>query len=644
MTPFGQYGESSASTRSAFHSSRTRPPKRLQELCGAILPLDLSDPELSLLARKTAEFLDKQPTVVRAGVLTAATILEAASLAFYRRPIAKLETSKRERLLSRLEHNRYSAQALSSLKALVLLVYGTDHFSAETFQRATSSPPARPDPVLNLTSAIAWPSITTCDIVVVGSGAGGAMAARSLARAGMDVIVVEEGSSYSVDDFREDLPIDRFTKLYRDGGTTMAIGRPPIVLPIGRAVGGTTVINSGTCFKTPSTVVHHWHDSLGLALAEPDRFNDYLDEVFTTLQVAPVREEVMGRNGELCLVGAEKLGWSAGPIVRNAPGCEGCCQCAIGCPTNAKFGVHLNALPQACQAGARIVSEARVTRILMDDNRAIGIEAMRRDGSRLVIKAPTVLVAAGATETPLLLRRSGIGSHPFLGSNLAIHPAVSVAGRFEEPVFSWRGVLQSAEIDEFHESHGILIEATATPPGMGSIMLPGYGRHLLWELNHAEQLASLGAMVADESTGKVLGKNHALIRYDLGRHEGLMLLQSIKFMGEALFAAGALEVLTGIPSKPIVHDLKELQQAVENADYKDLHIAAFHPSGTAAAGGSAAFYPLNSRGELRGVSGVWVADASILPSSPRVNPQVSIMALSLAVADSIIAKAEGAKS
>jgi len=643
MSPLSQHNESLASTRRASRLAKARATKRLQGLCAAILPSELSDPELASLTSKTTEFLDKQPTVVKTGVLAAATVLDAISLAVYHRPIARLEVAKRERLLSHLEHNRYSAQALSSLKALVLLVYGTDHFSEETLQRATNSPPARPDPVLNLTNAIAWPSITTCDIVVIGSGAGGAMAARSLARAGMDTIVIEEGSSYGVDDFRESLPIDRFTKLYRDGGTTMAIGRPPIVLPIGRAVGGTTVINSGTCFKTPPSVVHHWHDSIGLALAAPDRFNDYLNEVFATLQVAPVQERVMGKNGKLCLVGAEKLGWSARPIVRNAPGCEGCCQCAIGCPTNAKFGVHLNALPQACQAGARIVSEARVERILTENGRTIGIEASRKDGSRLMIKAPTVLVAAGATETPLLLRRSGIGSHPFLGSNLAIHPAVSVAGRFDEPVFSWRGVLQSAEIDEFHESHGILIEATATPPGMGSIMLPGYGRHLLWELDHAEHLASLGAMVADETTGKVFGKNHALIRYDLGRHEGFMLLQSIQFMGEVLFAAGALEVLTAIPTMPVVHDLKELKQAVENADYKDLHIAAFHPSGTVAAGSSASFYPVNSQGELRGVSGVWVADASILPSSPRVNPQVSIMALSLAVADAIIAKVSGSK-
>src|SRR5438067_9771 len=152
-------------------------------------------------------------------------------------------------------------------------------------------------------------------------------------------------------------------------------------------------------------------DEAGLALADPDRFGAYLHEVEATLAVAPVPDAVMGANGRLTLAGAAALGWRAGPLLRNAPGCGGCCQCSIGCPRNAKFGVHLNALPDACAAGARIVSEARVVRVLHEDGRATGVLARGRGGRTFELRAPRVLVAAGATETPPLLCRSGLGDH-----------------------------------------------------------------------------------------------------------------------------------------------------------------------------------------------------------------------------------------
>src|SRR5207244_11721259 len=235
----------------------------------------------------------------------------------------------------------------------------------------------------------------------------------------LDVVLVEEGRRWSVDEFRADHPIDRFSGLYRDGGTTLAVGRPPVVLPLGRAVGGSTAVNSGTCYRTPDSVLRRWRDDAGLALADPDRFHPYLDEVEGTLAVAPVPDAVMGANGRLLLAGAHALGWAGGPLLRNAPGCGGCCQCSIGCPRNAKFGVHLNALPQACAAGARIVSEARVARVLHEHGRATGVLARGRGGRTFEIRARRVLVAAGATETPPLLRRSDLGRHHQLGRNPA---------------------------------------------------------------------------------------------------------------------------------------------------------------------------------------------------------------------------------
>ncbi len=355
------------------------------------------------------------------------------------------------------------------------------------------------------------------------------------------------------------------------------------------------------------------------------------------MEVGPAPLEVIGRNGRLALAGAEALGWEAGPLVRNAPGCVGSCQCAIGCPRNAKYGVHLNALPQACEAGARILSDARVERVLHEGGRATGVLVRRADGSALELRAPTVVVAAGATETPGLLRRSGLGDHPQLGRNLALHPALGVGGLFSEPVVAWEGVLQSVGVEALHRSHGILIEATSTPPGMGSMMLPGYGPELMGWLDRADHLAAVGAMIGDEPSGWIENRGgQTLIRYELSRRDGMKLVVALSALGRLLFAAGAVEVLTGVPGVAPVRSVDELDDALEGLDRRRLHLAAFHPTGTARAGADPERSPVDPEGRIRTVDGVWVADASIVPSCPEVNPQVSIMALALAVADRVV--------
>ncbi|MBS4728625.1 GMC family oxidoreductase [Mycobacterium sp. SM1] len=609
----------------------------------ALLPEERGGPPPAQLVDRVDRYVAQLPAAARFAVgCGLLSVLAATYLTTGRSPL-RLDPDARANVLRRVASLGPDAgAAIEGLKAIVLLANGADSYAAELLARATEHDIARPDAALSVTSSVDSPSVLRADAVVVGSGAGGAMAARTLARTGRLTVVLEEGRRWTVEEFRTRHPIDRYAGLYRGAGATIAFGRPAVVLPIGRAVGGSTVVNSGTCYRPPLAVQQRWRDKFGLELADPDRLAGHLDEVEHTLRVAPVPLEIMGRNGRLLLDGARALGWRAAPIPRNAPGCDACCQCAIGCPRNAKFGVHLNALPQACAAGARIISDARAERILLhDDARARGVRARRPDGTALDVLADTIVVAAGATETPNLLRRSGIGNHPQIGRNLALHPAVAVAGRFDDDVFAWRGVLQSAAADELHTSDGVLIEATSTPPGMGSMVFPGYGSELLAWLRRAPQVATLGAMVADRGVGRVLSvRGETVLRYDITPREITKLMVAIEAMGRLLFAAGAVEVLTGLPAGPTVTSLPELSDVLRRANPKSLHLAAFHPTGTAAAGTDEQRCPVDQRGGLRGVKGVWVADASILPSCPEVNPQMSIMALALAVADELVAAQE----
>ncbi|MEU9211847.1 GMC family oxidoreductase [Streptomyces sp. NPDC048415] len=574
--------------------------------------------------------LDALPRVARVGVHTAVAALETYAVLRTGRRLAALCPDERESLLGSLAARPRLAPLLDVLKIPVLLAAGTERMPA------ASVPATAPeDPPLDCTAAQEWPTRSTADVVVVGSGAGGAVAARTFARAGLGVVVLEEGEHHSTASFGRRAPLDRFAELYRDGGATVAVGNPPLLLPVGRAVGGTTVVNSGTCYRTPDHVLTRWSQEYGFGLAES--FGPRLDEIERTLRVATQPLDVLGNNGLLALSGARRLGWRAGPLRRNAPGCKGSCQCVVGCPTGAKQSVQLSVLPDACAAGARIVTGVRVRRILLDHDgpgapRAAGVQARRPDGSELEILSPLVVTAAGALQTPPLLRRSGLGGHPRLGRNLSVHPATSVAGRFAEPVTAWRGVLQSVGIEELH-SRGVLIEATASPPGMGSLVLPGLGRELRRELEDSEHLATLGAMIADRPSGRVQGRDRTLVRYDLDPRDGDRLMTAVRAMGRLLFAAGAEEVLTGVPTAPRARSLDELDELLTGVSARDLHLSAFHPTGTAAAGADPQRAPTDPEGRLRGAHGVLVADGSVLPGCPEVNPQLSIMAAALAISE-----------
>ncbi|MER6456461.1 GMC family oxidoreductase [Streptomyces sp900105245] len=571
------------------------------------------------------------PFAARAGVRAAARGMDAYAVVRTGRTLGALTAPERESVLAELAARPGLQPLLDVLKVPVLMAAGTERMLQDG-----PAPRALPraDPPLDLTPASEWPARSTADAVVIGSGAGGATAARTLARAGLDVVVLEEGRHHSTESFGRRPPLDRFTELYRDGGATIALGRPPLLLPVGRAVGGTTVVNSGTCYRTPDHVLTRWSEDFGFTPA--DGFDRYLDEAERALKVAVQPLDVLGNNGRLTLAGARELGWRAAPLRRNAPGCRGSCQCVVGCPTGAKQSVQLSVLPDACAAGARIVTGAWVERVLVDADRpggprAAGVRVRRGEGA-FEILAPLVVVAAGALQSPQLLRRSGLGRHPRLGRNLSVHPATSVAGRFAEPVTAWKGVLQSVGVEE-HHARGVLIEATATPPGMGSFVLPGLGAELRRELEGADRLATLGAMIADRPSGRVLGRDRTLLRYDLDRRDAGRLMHAVRAMGELLFAAGAEEVLTGVPATPRVRTLAELDTVLAGTSARQLHLTAYHPTGTVAAGADPQRCPADPEGRLRGVRGVLVADASVLPSCPQVNPQVSIMAAAQAITE-----------
>ncbi len=462
------------------------------------------------------------------------------------------------------------------------------------------------------------------DVCVIGAGAGGAVAAAELAEGGARVVLLEQGPDHDPDGFSA-RPLEMLGRLYRDGGQTATLGAPPILLPLGRGLGGTTLVNSGTCFRAPDPLLERWQSEHGLELDRP-ALERCFERVEYALSVAEVTPELAGANAAIARRGAERLGWSHGYLRRNARGCVGSGVCVFGCPTSAKQHTGITYLPRARAAGARIVTGADVRRILVEGGRARGAQARLAGHRALEVRAPRVVLAAGTIHTPLLLARSGLGRDSGqLGRNLVLHPATAAFALMDEVVDMARGVPQSFYVDEF-AAQGILFESVAGPPAYVALALPVTGERHATAMSHYRNLAQFGLMVSDSSRGRVhLGAGRTsrpLIRYDLAECDVAKFRVGLRRLQELFEAAGAREVY--LPLAPGI--------APERLRARDLKLLAFHPLGTARADADPARGVLDSDLRVHGVRGLHVADGSVMPSSLGVNPQLTIMALATRLA------------
>jgi len=484
------------------------------------------------------------------------------------------------------------------------------------------------------------------DVVVVGSGAGGAVVARELAARGRDVVLLEEGGYFTGKDFTGN-PREMIDLLYRNRGLTGALGRPPIPIPLGRCVGGTTTINSGTCYRAPDYVLDEWAERYGVAGAREPDLRAYFERVEAELGVRPVPEDTYGRNSRLFERGAAALGYDGARIPRNERGCLGTGVCAIGCPQDAKQAMHVSYVPRAQAAGARLYTRCRVDRVLLSGGRAIGVigrfvDASERETAReLCALARHVVVACGALLTPALLERSGV-SDPSgqRGRNLHIHPATRVGALFDEEVRGWEEVPQAYNVHHFTRE-GIFIQGQFVPPALEAPVLPGVGAAHKQRMARFARLGSFGALISDESAGRVrAGRGRwPRVTYQLGPADAGKLARAIGLTAEIFFAAGAREVYSGIHSRPVLRGIDEAR-AIQHATLPaaDFEMMAFHPQGTARMGEDPRAAVTDSVGRVHGTPRLWVADAGLFPSSCKVNPQITIMAVATRLAEHLAAE------
>ncbi len=516
--------------------------------------------------------------------------------------------------------------------------------STATCRVAPEADEPRPPPANPLGSLEPLGDGEDCDFAIVGSGAGGAVAATVLAEAGHDVLVVEAGPYMDRRSYPDE-PLAALSALYRDGGLTVAEGLPAIPTPVGRAVGGTTVINSGTCFRAPDPVLERWRQDHGIEwITELDPEYAAAEEM---LHVRPVDPERMGRNGQILREGAEALGVSHHPLSRNAGACVECSSCPYGCRLDAKRAMHVSYLPRAVVAGARVRAGVEARRVRFERDRAVGLDCVagvaERGGEairRFQVNARRgVIVAAGAFGTPELLIRSGVRSRSgALGENLRIHPACWVGARFAEEVRGWAGVMQSYAVDEWQEA-GLLLEATFTPLAFGGHWMPGTGAEHQERLASYGHVASTGVHLSDQSRGRVgiAGDGSLRVTYRLTREDSRKLSFGIARAAELFYAAGATEVYPQLAGLPVLPRNRIAQLDAAPPPARRMRLEAFHPLGTARIDADPGFGVVDPAGAVHGYRDLHVADGSLFPSSIGVNPMMTIVAMAARVARGLAA-------
>jgi choline dehydrogenase-like flavoprotein len=566
-------------------------------------------------------------------------------------PFIHMDRHDREAVLrswahSRLPLRRAGFQALKRLTHVAYLTWPIEERTNPAW-RAVGHPGPLPQPSTQVAplAALCLDRETTldCDVVVVGSGAGGGVVAGLLAEAGKDVVVLERGPNPGSRELTQ-IEGDMLSSLYLDGGLLMTqSGSMPILA--GSCVGGGTTINYTTSFPLPDATREEWDRVSGLSLFTGTRFGDSLDRVAARLNVG-TRWTTPGRRDALLERCCRTLGWHVDLMPRNVTDCvEGleCGYCGYGCRHGAKNSTAKTYLTDAVARGARLIPHCDADRVLSDAGRATGVSASVRDREGhvhcLTVRAGVVVVAAGAIYTPAILRRSGLTNRN-IGRGLRLHPATAVLGVYPDRVEPWSGSLQTRYSDQFADLEGGYGVKFETAPAHFALVGSAFGwesaRQFRDDVVRLGHVSLVGVLLRDRDAGRVaVGRDgQPRVHYELSNFDERNLRRAFGGAADVLAASGATEIFT-LHTPPVRVRTgdpgwqERFKSAADARGYRRCRMSyiSFHQMGSAAIGSDPKRSVLDEQGEVHELRGLFVADGSACPTSSGVNPMVTIMAI-----------------
>jgi choline dehydrogenase-like flavoprotein len=484
------------------------------------------------------------------------------------------------------------------------------------------------------------------DFVVVGSGAGGSAAAVILARAGYRVAIVEAGPWRAPQDY----PYSTYgtmRDIFPDWGALVTQSRAlwPIVQTSN--VGGTTVANSAIVVRTPGDCFERWEREYGIAAQDLEkRVWAHQDRIENELYASEVPPDARGWSNIMAMDAADKLGWSSHYMVRYVKDCEGSGQCLQGCRRGRKQSTNLNYIPEVLERGGYVLSCAPAKSILFDGSRAIGVTGRFRDpqtrrfGARFTVRARrAVLVGASATQSPILLANSGIRNRA-LGTLFRAHPGTGAFGVYDQIVDQNVGATQGWASTAFRVDPGLKLETLSLPPEMVAGRMPGGGTELVRRFREFRNLAMWVAAVRAESTGTVKPNlfGAPVVRYVLDEKDMQKLRKGLSFVARMHFEMGAKSVICGVHGLPFKIGPDDIRLIDEGPLDPRAYVGILsHLFGGCPMSSDPRQGVVDGRGKVYGMEGLYVVDASAIPTNLGVNPQHTIMGLASTWAELLVA-------
>jgi choline dehydrogenase-like flavoprotein len=545
-----------------------------------------------------------------------------------------------------------AAAGIQALAAMTLFLnYGmpdNPNWKVFGYPGPASAPAETPKPIELLTPA---EDTLEADVVVVGSGSGGATIAGTLAQQGQKVIVLEASGYFTEADFLQ-LELPAYQEMYwRGGPTPTADGN--VSLQAGTTLGGGTVINWTNCLRTYPWVREQWAREHGLEGVDGPDYDRHLEAVLDRIGATDACSDLNGPQQRM-KEGCEKLGWDFRKVVRNADPAKYSFDSAgylgFGDQSGSKLSADKTWLADAVEADAEVVVRCRVNRVLTENGRAVGVEATYAppdaEPRTVTVRAPTVVVACGALESPALLARSGIGG-PAVGNYLRLHPALALFGTYPDEQNAFLGAPHaglSHEFENVEDGYGFLIEGAQYTPGLTGSAVPWTSgaehKDMMTTVPHG---ASFITLTRDRGHGRVTvdQNGEAVPWYDVTdeldqRHLRL----AIDKLARLHQAAGAVQIASLGAGLPLWRYGDDIDAFIEKAQRVPLRaggqrLFSAHQMGTCRMGDDPETSVANPWGELHDVKGVWIGDGSAFPTPSGTNPMVSIMTLARRTAEAI---------
>jgi choline dehydrogenase-like flavoprotein len=459
------------------------------------------------------------------------------------------------------------------------------------------------------------------EVLVIGSGPGGSLAAGLLSEAGREVLVLEEGPFLALESTRA-FSREEMASKYRNGGLTVALGRPKINYVEGCCVGGGSEINSGLYHRPPAEVLDEWRRSHRVeALTEQD-LRPHHEAIERDLSVSLMKGPAPRASLKLS-EGAERLGWQSVEVPRwfdyDRP--------AVGNPgAGTRQTMTKTFVKRALAAGARLLPLTRAFRLQQAGGRwIVHAESLGAPARRVAIEAEHVFLAGGAIQTPALLRRSRLGNH--VGNSLRLHPTIKVVASFAEEVNTPGMGVPVHQVKEFSPRYRFGCSISSLP--YIELAMVDHPAHAGEVASQWRQTAIYYAMTRGGS-GRVRALpffRDPLVRYRLSGEEMADLRLALRDLCRCLLAAGAVALYPSIVEGPRLASISDLDRLPDVLPRDRTNLMTIHLFSSCPMGEDRSRCTADSFGRVHGLRNLWIADASLLPGPPGVNPQGTIMGI-----------------